>query len=95
MGLPAARLNDLCTGHGGYSPRPTTEGSEDVFINNRQAHREGDSLASHCTRYCHSGKTNDGSKSVFVNGKKAVRVGDSVDCGSSIMTGSDSVFIGD
>lgn len=95
MGMPAARKGDYCTGHGCYPPRPNLEGSSDVLINGRPAHREGDRWASHCCRHCHSSVLEAGSPTVYINGKQAGRIGDPVACGSNIMTGSNNVLIGE
>lgn len=97
MGQPAARRNDICTGHGCWPPRPNISASSNVFINSRGAHRLGDAWRKHCCPHlgCHSGVTATGSSSVFVNGRPAARVEDMVSCGSAIMTGSHNVFIGD
>ncbi|WJZ23504.1 PAAR motif of membrane protein [Listeria phage LIS04] len=41
------RFKDKCTGHGIYQPRGSVEGSPNVFINNRPAHRIGDKWKRH------------------------------------------------
>jgi uncharacterized Zn-binding protein involved in type VI secretion len=94
MGLPACRLGDICTGHGCFPPRPNIEGSNNVMINNRPAHREGDAWAVHCCLKCHSSVLAKGSSTVFTNGRGAARIGDLVACGSLVMTGSHNVLIG-
>lgn len=93
----AARLNDLCTGHGCWPARANDQGSPNVFINSRPAHRVGDHWPAHtCPSIpnTHDGSLAAGSSSVFVNGKAAGRVGDAVSCGSTVATGSSNVFIG-
>ena len=95
----AARLGDMCTGHGCWPPRPNVQGSPNVFINGKPAHRVGDAWAEHCCvvedeLLCHSSVLRSGSSSVFINGKSAGRVGDAVYCGSSVASGSADVFIG-
>lgn len=94
--MPAAtRKGDHCTGHGGYPPRQSIEGSATVFINGIPAHRSGDRWAVHCTpNNCHDGVTSSGSASVFIEGKAAARIGDDVSCGSAIAKGSSNVFVG-
>lgn len=95
--MPAVtRLGDLGSGHGGFSPRPSTSASGDVFVNGIAVHRQGDSWAVHCdsTPACHGGSLAAGSGSVFVNGLPIGRVGDPVDCGSTVATGSENVFAG-
>ena len=95
MSLPAARLYDMCTGHGPYPPRPNNKASTNVFTNGRGNHRMLDTWYNHCMPLaCHGGVTAAGSKTVFVNSIPAARVQDPVNCGSRIMTGSTNVFIG-
>jgi len=93
--MPAAtRLGDYCTGHGGWPPRPNIEGSDNVFINGRPAHRVGDAWAIHCDHDddCHGSVLLDGSLAVYVNGRALGRIGDPVACGSRVATGSPNVF---
>ena len=94
--MPAVtRLGDQCTGHGCFSPRPSTAASGNVFVNGIGVHRLGDSWATHCCGIpCHAGTLANGSGSVFVNGKPAGRIGDSVSCGSVVAQGSQNVFFG-
>lgn len=90
-----ARLNDQCTGHGCFSPRPIVSASGNVNINGRGAARLTDALAVHCCGpSCHDGKIAVGSGTVFVNGKPLARIGDDVNCGSVIAQGSGNVFAG-
>ncbi|MGP9633797.1 PAAR domain-containing protein [Halomonas sp. AOP43-A1-21] len=93
--MPAAhRLGDMCTGHGCYSPRPNIEGSPNVFVNGKPAHRVGDAWAVHCCgSSCHGGQAATGSPNVFVNGKPKCRIKDAVNCGSMMATGSPNVFV--
>ena len=95
--MPAAtRLNDICTGHADWPPRPNIQASENVFVNSRGWHRQGDAWETHCNNVpeCHDGVLASGSKSVYINGKQAGRIGDPVSCGSSVATGSENVFAG-
>ena len=95
--MPAVtRKGDMCTGHGDFPPRPSTQGSPNVFVNGIPAHREGDSWAVHCNSQpvCHGGVLAKGSSTVFVNGKQLGRIGDPVSCGSSVATGSGNVYAG-
>lgn len=94
--MPAThRLGDICTGHGCYPPRPSVQGSSNVFVNGIPQVRQGDMYAVHCCKYCHSGSAAVGSPTVYVNGKQKHRIGDAVSCGSKAMTGSSNVFVGD
>jgi len=94
--MPAvARKGDICTGHGCFPPRPNDQGSPNVFINGKPAHRVGDHWKVHCCgRKCHDSVLRDGSGTVFVNGKGLGRIGDAVACGSRVATGSSNVFAG-
>ena len=96
----AARLNDICTGHECWPPRPSIEGSPNVFVNGRPLHRQGDGWDVHCCTHpdcphgCHKSILASGSSTVFVNGKQAGRIGDPVACGGNVATGSENVFVG-
>lgn len=95
MGEPAARLNDMCTGHGCFPPRKNISASNNVFINGRGAVRVGDQWEVHCCDdSCHSSQQAVGSRSVFVNAQPLARVGDMIMCGSRVATGSGDVFAG-
>lgn len=93
MSRAVARLNDNCTGHGGYASRPCTQASQDVFFNGRGAHRQGDKWAIHTGRASHDGTLASGSPTVFTNSKQQGRVMDPVTCGSYVATGSPDIFI--
>ena len=94
MGKGAARISDICTGHPRGSPRPNNQGSPDVFINGRRAHRQSDSWPVHRRRRNHKSFLAAGSPSVYTNGLQQGRIGDPVACGSRVKTGSTNVFIG-
>ena len=93
---PAARLGDSCTGHDSWPPRGNNQGSPNVTINGRPAHRQGDSFPVHCnpTPQCHGAVLAGGSSTVTVNGKPAGRIGDAVSCGGTVTEGSENVIIG-
>lgn len=93
--MPATiRLGDMCSGHGCFSARPNVEGSPDVFINSKPAHRVGDNWEAHGCSVCppHGGVTSSGSGTTFANGKPLARVGDPVSCGSVNQGASPDVF---
>lgn len=96
--MPAVtRLGDLCTGHGCWPPRPSSEASPNVFVNSIAAHRQYDGWASHCCPSipeCHASVLAAGSSTVYVNGRQLGRIGDPVACGSKVATGSGDVFAG-
>lgn len=84
------------TGHSDWPGRTTAEGSGNVFINGKKAHRQTDGWGTHCNSLgqCHAGTTAAGSSTVFINGLQAARVGDPISCGGTIATGSSNVMIG-
>ena len=94
--MPAvSRQGDPCTGHGNYPPRANDQGSGNVFVNGKGAHRQGDHWPQHCSgNSCHDSTTSGGSSTVFCNGKPLARIGDAVACGSVIAQGSKNVFAG-
>jgi uncharacterized Zn-binding protein involved in type VI secretion len=93
--MPAAtRQGDLSAGHC-FNPRPNNSGSDDVFINGKPAHRQGDGWPSHtCGKSSHASVTSGGSSTVFVNGKPAARIGDALNCGDTVAQGSEDVMMG-
>lgn len=91
MGKPATRLGDKCSGHGGAKPRPCNQGSPNVFINGKSAHRQGDMWGVHDG---HTSKLAKGSSVVFTNGRQQGRKGDPVLCTSKVAEGSPNVFVG-
>ena len=95
--MPAVtRLGDLCTGHGCFPPRPSISASPNVYANGIPICRVSDSYAPHGCSNCppHPGNLVQGSPTVFINGLPVSRIGDALNCGSSAMTGSPNVFIG-
>lgn len=97
MSKGAARKSDTCTGHPkGYPPRPSTQGSPDVFINGKAAHRKDDTWAVHKgDGKPHPSNLARGSSSVFTNGKQQGRIADPIVCGSKVASGSSDVFVGE
>lgn len=96
--MPASsRLQDNCTGHGCWPPRPNNSASTNVFVNNKGSHRKGDSWLPHACPPAppHGSVTSGGSPNVFVNNKPMARIGDAVACGSLIRDGSSNVFAND
>lgn len=99
--MPAVlRLGDPCTGHECWPPRPNIEGSPNVYVNGKPAHRQGDAYDVHCCTHpgvphgCHDSILAQGSSSVYVNGIPLGRVGDAVMCGGFGSGGSPNVFAG-
>lgn len=91
----ATRLGDNCTGHGCWPSRPSITGSQNVFVNSLPLVRQTDQYATHCCLIaCHDGALSQGSMTVFANDLQAGRIGDPISCGSSVMIGSENVFIG-
>lgn len=91
MSKPAVRLGDKCTGHGDAPPRPNVQGSPNVFINSKPAHRQGDKWGIHKS---HPSVLAKGSSTVFVNSKGQGRLGDPVACKSKCAQGSPDTFVG-
>lgn len=93
---PVTRLGDVCTGHGGFPPRPNNSASGNVFANNIPVHRQGDHWITHCnsTPTCHDSNAAHGSSSVFANNRQVMRIGDPIFCGSRVAQGSGNVFAG-
>ena len=94
--MPAAsRLNDNCSGHSCFPPRPITSASGDFFWNGIGAARVGDTLATHrCGKSSHPGTITAGSSTFFINGKQAAFISSQVNCGSVVAEGSADVFLG-
>lgn len=89
----AVRLGDQSVGHC-FHARANTQGSPNVFINGKAAHRIGDYWPAHtCGNSTHDGKMSQGSPNVFVNGKALARVGDAISCGDIAGQGSPNVFV--
>jgi uncharacterized Zn-binding protein involved in type VI secretion len=98
--MPAlARIGDsFSTGHGCTGTSTLTSPSPNVFANGKGVERKGDPSVSHTIntgRWCatHVATISGGSSTVFINGIPCARVGDPIDSGS-IISGSDSVFVG-
>ena len=88
-----ARLGDVCTGHGCWPSRPNVSASPTVFADGIPIHRVGDAWATHCCLLlCHASVLATGSPNVFANNIKVGRIGDSVACGSTVATGSSTVW---
>ena len=90
------RLNDKCSGHSCYPPRPCITASDDVFVNGKAVHREQDKWAMHACPNTppHDGVLTKGSSTVYANSKAIARIGDPISCGSKAQTGSQTVFAG-
>jgi len=91
----ACRIQDICTGHDCFPPRPVVQCSATVYIEKRGSVNSSHMWSLHeCDGDIHPGFGAGGSGTVNINGVGAMRVGDSLDCGSSVMTGASTVFIG-
>jgi uncharacterized Zn-binding protein involved in type VI secretion len=93
----AARKGDAGAVH--CSSYTIATGSEDVFINNKPAARNGDSSTVHqkpSGNKCvpHVSQIIASNSTVFVNGRPIAVVGDRLSECTQIVEGSDSVFIG-
>ena len=88
-------LNDMCSGHGGFHPRPVITASSNVTIGGVGVARMTDSLDLHTNgKSTHGGSIAGGSSTVTVNGLPIARIGDAVNCGSIMIMGSSTVTAG-
>jgi uncharacterized Zn-binding protein involved in type VI secretion len=89
-------LSDMCSGHGCFPSRQNDTASSDVFVEGRGIHRQSDHWTNHCcpNQGCHDSVLVAGSSTVFINGLGCGRIGDAIECGSTVMTGSATVFAG-
>ena len=95
--MPSASYHIAKTaGHANFPPTTSISGSPDVFINGGSAINVGSPFNIHCDSNptCHAPSASTGSGSVFINGQPACRIGDNLDCGDSLASGSNNVFIG-
>lgn len=75
----------------GLPPTNANSGSPDVFVNNNELHRVGDTFTPHG---CGTRVSTGGSSSVFCNNQPVTRLGDPVNDGAVIITASDNVYAG-
>ena len=100
MGMPAAFLGAMCSGHACFPPRPNGQASPNVYVEGIPFHRQGDYWHVHCCTCsrkkhgCHSSSLAGGSSTVFVDCRGAGRLGDAVACGSVCVQGVSSVIVG-
>lgn len=88
-------LSDACSGHDCFSSRVNDTASTNVFVGSRGIHRQGDHWTTHtCDDDTHDSVLASGSSTVFVNGLGCGRIGDVIECGSIVITGSSTVFVG-
>ena len=88
------RKGDPGSGHGCWPPRPNTQGSPNVNVNNIPCHRKGDAWAPHtCPAIpeTHGSVLAAGSPNINVNNKPMARKGDPVACGSVAVGSSPDV----
>ncbi|WP_413113433.1 PAAR domain-containing protein [Thaumasiovibrio sp. DFM-14] len=84
-----ALLQSVCSGHGGYNPRPSITGQPQFLVNGVPVMATGDLFTLHFrpdSPPCGPGSAHGTSK-LMINGKPAAKIGDAVSCGSSITTG--------
>lgn len=88
------RQSDLCSGHGGWPPRPPKSFSNNVKANSASVVRLGDGWITHCLgTNCHDGSQSTASPNVTANGRKIARIGDNISCGSKNAGGSPNVKV--
>lgn len=95
-GPGAARIYDVCSGHGCFPSRMTDQGSPDKFVNGRAVHRQYDHWTIHCCpkQGCHDSMLASGSMIDYTNGVQTGRIADPVACGSIVATGSPDSGVG-
>jgi len=90
-----ATLESICSGHGGFAPRPPVDAEAllkingiPVLVDSKQypAHTDGNSS--------HAGQAISTRPWFTVNGKGVVCVGDPVSCGSVVAVGDSLVMVG-
>ena len=91
---PMHRKGDICTGHDCHPPRPSVQGSPNVYTNAIPQHRVTDAWAPHACPPSpgHPSQQCQGSPNVFANTLAVARRGDAVCCGSFCATHSPNVF---
>jgi uncharacterized Zn-binding protein involved in type VI secretion len=77
-------LGMLCTGHDGFPPRPSIEGSDFVTIDGIPVVTVDHKWDIHCNDTCHPGTSKEGSSFVTIDGKAVMRKDDLIDCGSFV-----------
>ena len=95
MAQPIVRLCDIASGHGCFPPHKPVMASSTVYCDNQPVVRRGDLYEPHCcpNNGCHIGLAN-GVSTVFIENMPAQKVGDMVGCGSMMVQGSPTVYIG-
>lgn len=82
-------VGDKCTGHGGFSPRPSIEGQSKMRVGGKPVVCVGDAYDKHTDGdSTHGGVLSEGSSSLSIGGKAVGRVGDAVSCGSTVAEGN-------
>lgn len=83
--------NSICSGHGGFPPRPSAEGEPLMKINGIPVLVDGNVFPDHSDgNSTHSGTATSTRPWFKVNGKAICCVGDPVSCGSVVATGDNS-----
>lgn len=78
----------LCSGHGGFPPRPSVEGDAFFTVNGIAVMTDGALFPDHSDGHSsHSGTAVSSRPWFTINGKPVVCNGDVVSCGSVIITG--------
>jgi uncharacterized Zn-binding protein involved in type VI secretion len=92
-----ARVGDLLSPHGCWTPHVMASGSGNVIVNGIPACKVGDAVTVHCepcsrSKPCHSSVQASGASTVLINGMPAARISDSIACGSTNAQGSGNVI---
>lgn len=90
-----AFMGCMDSGHGCFPPRPNTQGSATVTVNNIPVHCVSHAWPPHrCGKQVHDGVLSSGADDVTVEGLPVGHIGASVSCGSVVAQGSPDVFVG-
>lgn len=92
-----ARKTDIGSAHESYPETQIIEGSPTSTLNSLPIARDGDALESHTSTAngnTHARHISGGVSNIFIDSRLIAVVGTPIDCGGTIITGSD-VTIGD
>lgn len=84
-----ARKTDIGSAHDSYPETQIIEGSSTAYLDSLPIARDGDALESHTSNgNTHSRHISGGVSNVFIDSRLIAVVGTAIDCGGTIITGS-------
>jgi len=95
---PVTLLGHVCTGHGCWPPRPSTQGEPRMTVRGVPVHLEGHAWDAHtCPSIpeTHASVLAAGAPRFTVGGLQLGRIGDPVACGSTVAQGEPAFTVGD